>query len=191
MVSMMESFTKIGLPPIFQQHISNASTNQSDPGGGSFSADMMDTILVTAGQASPLMQTILFVYRLIGSQLGFDPSVVLTMLGFLWGASKVGSQIYGYVEHFINCHFMCAMYVSEDDHIYQHLMKWLSQQPSIRNNQSLMAQTVWKSAWEEEDELEGALFWTDGGDDDGGDRKYLNFSNQAARSVSVLLSLRT
>lgn len=175
------------LPSIFQNATFNASgSNGSGPTGsggqtGPFPAGVMDSLLVTAGQASPLMQVVLFVYRMIGSQLGLDPSVLLTLLGFFWGISKLGSQVYAHVSDFIDRHFMCAMFVSEYDHIYSHLMKWLSQQQSIRNSQYLMAQTVWKSAWEEEEELESALFFTDGGDADSG-HQYLNFSNQAARS---------
>ena len=192
----MDSLAKMGLqlPPFLQQHAGNTSAfNASGPTApgaagpsgaamGPFPAGMMDSILVTAGHASPLMQLVLFVYRQIGSQLGLDPSVVLTVLGLLWGVSKLGSQAWSHATGFVDRYFMCAMYVSEYDHIYVQLMKWLSMQQSIRSSRYLMAQTVWKSAWEEEEELENALYWTDG-DDGEGECKYLNFSNQAARSV--------
>lgn len=197
MASVMDSLAKMGLqlPPFLLQHAGNASafngsgpTTPGSPGApgaaaGPFPPGMMDSILVTAGHASPLMQLVLFVYRLLGAQLGLDPSVALTVLGLLWGVSKLGSQAWAHVVGFVDRHFMCAMYVSEYDHIYGQLMKWLSQQQSIRRSRYLMAQTVWKSAWEEEEELENALYWTDGDDGDG-ECKYLNFSNQAARSVS-------
>lgn len=179
------------LPSIFQQSGFNASTGNgtgpTDARGpaASFPAGVMDSFLATAGQASPLMQVFFFVYRMLGSHLGLDPSVLLTLLGFFWALSKIGSQIYAHILDLIDRHFMCAIFVSEHDHIYSHVMKWLSQQPSIRNSQYLAAQTVWKSAWEEEEDLESALFFTDGGDGDS-DRKYLNFSNQAARSVRVI-----
>lgn len=175
------------LPSILQQSGFNASTGNgtgpTDARGpaASFPAGVMDSFLATAGQASPLMQVFFFVYRMLGSHLGLDPSVLLTLLGFFWAFSKIGSHIYAHILDLIDRHFMCAIFVSEYDHIYSHVMKWLSQQPSIRNSQYLTAQTVWKSAWEEEEDLESALFFTDGGDGDS-DRKYLNFSNQAARS---------
>lgn len=176
----MNSFYKMGFPPIFQQAIANTSANATGP----FPTNVMDSFLATAGQVSPLMQVLLFVYRLLGAQFGLDPSVVLTTLGFLWGASKIASQAYAYLQSFLDRYLMCAMYVSEHDHIYQHLMKWLSYQQSIKDSRYLMAQTVWKGAWEEEEaELQNNLFWTDGGEGDGRGR-YLNFSSQAARSVS-------
>ncbi|EHK25971.1 uncharacterized protein TRIVIDRAFT_86068 [Trichoderma virens Gv29-8] len=117
---------------------------------------MMDTILTTTGHVSPLAQLVVFFYKLLGTQFGLDPSMVLAILGFIWGALKIGSQIYDYSQRFV------------DDYLI--------------NNQYLMAQTVWKTAWEEEEELEDALFWTDGGEVNGGNRMYLNFANQAARS---------
>ncbi|KAL9471138.1 hypothetical protein ACSS6W_009079 [Trichoderma asperelloides] len=199
LVSIVSSFSKISLPPIFGTPVANTSSfnassftttirGEDAAGGGSSSnipfaaGGMVDTILTTTGHASPLAQLVLFVYRLLGTQFGLDPSMVLAILGFVWGALKIGSQIYDSVQRFVDDYLMCAMYVTEDDHIYMHLMKWLSHHPSIKNNQYLMAQTVWKSAWEEEDELEDALFWTNGGEVGGGDKMYLNFSNQAAKS---------
>ncbi|KAL6902443.1 BCS1 N terminal domain-containing protein [Trichoderma evansii] len=199
LVSIVSSFSRMSLPPIFSTPVANTSSfnassftttirgeNAAEAGSSSnipFGAGgMVDTILTTTGHASPLAQLVLFIYRLLGTQFGLDPSMVLAILGFVWGALKIGSQIYDSVQRFVDDYLMCAMYVSEDDHIYMHLMKWLSHHPSIKNNQYLMAQTVWKSAWEEEDELEDALFWTNGGEADGGDKMYLNFSNQAAKS---------
>ncbi|KAH6611439.1 AAA ATPase [Trichoderma cornu-damae] len=200
LVSIVSSFSRMSLPPIFGTPVANTSLfnasssfattargeGSAGEGGNSnipFSAGgMVDTILTTTSHASPLAQLVLFFYRLLGTQFGLDPSMVLAVVGFAWGALKIGSQIYDFAQRFVDDYLMCAMYVSEDDHIYMHLMKWLSHHPSIRNNQYLMAQTVWKSAWEEEDELEDALLWTDGGEVDGGNRMYLNFANQAARS---------
>ncbi|KAM4066495.1 ATPase family associated with various cellular activities (AAA) domain-containing protein [Hirsutella rhossiliensis] len=194
----MDIWAKMGLqlPPFLQQQqqqhsqpgqsfprspADNASAPLNTSAAGPFSPGIMDTLLVSAGQASPLMQLVIFIYRQLGTQLGLDPSLVLTVLGVLWGLFKLGSQAYEFVEGLFDRYFLCAMYVSEYDHIYVQLMKWLSHQNSIRSSRFLMAQTVWKSAWEEEDDLEHALSWTDGDAGDG-EPKYLNFSNQAARS---------
>ncbi|KOS17192.1 putative mitochondrial chaperone [Escovopsis weberi] len=160
---------------------SSGSTVGGNTEDNAFSATVMNTLLATAGHASPLMQMILFVHRILGSNFGSDPSAVLTLVLFLWAFCKIGSVLYDHAEGLIDKYFMCAMFVSEDDQIHSHLMKWLSNQPSIRNNQYLMAQTVWKSAWEEEDEIDVALLWTDG-DGEGGEKKYLNFASHEARS---------
>ncbi|KAH0497923.1 hypothetical protein TgHK011_005205 [Trichoderma gracile] len=197
--SIVHSFSRMSLAPIFSTAVANSSSfnvssftgtvmAENGEGGSSNSnipfpaGGLMDTILATTGRASPLTQLLHFLYKLLGTQFGLDPSMMLAVLGFVWGAFKVGSQIYDFIRRFLDDYLMCAMYISEDDHIYSHLMKWLSNQPSIKNNQYLMAQTVWKSAWEEEEELEGVLSWTDGDEVDGGNRVYLNFANHAARS---------
>ncbi|KAI6784921.1 putative mitochondrial chaperone [Emericellopsis cladophorae] len=65
-------------------------------------------------------------------------------------------------------------------------MEWLSKNPKLNNKRFLTAQTVWSGPWEDELDEEGELkddkndlFWTDAG----GEIRYLNFSNQAARSA--------
>ncbi|EGR49348.1 uncharacterized protein TRIREDRAFT_60378 [Trichoderma reesei QM6a] len=124
----------------------SSNSNIPFPAGG-----LMDTILATTGRVSPLTQLLHFLYKLLGTQFGLDPSMMLAVLGFIWGAFKIGSQVHDFLRR-------------------------------IKNSQYLMAQTVWKSAWEEEEELEGVLSWTDGGEVDGGNRVYLNFASHAARS---------
>lgn len=204
LVSIVSSFGKMSLPPVFSASVANTSScNASsftanlggeDAAGGARSAanmpfdsgSIVDTILATTGHASPLAQLVLFVYRLFGTQFGLDPSMVLAIFGFLWGAFKIGSQIYDFIHWVVDDYFMSTMFVSEDDEIHRHLMKWLSQHPSIKNHNYLMAQTVWKSAWEQDDdETEDAILRTKSGEVDGGDMTYLNFSNQAAQSVRV------
>ncbi|KAF4974985.1 hypothetical protein FZEAL_8169 [Fusarium zealandicum] len=174
----MESLSKMGkmgLPPFLQSINSSSASNESSP----FPPGIMDTILVSAGQASPLLQLFLFVYRLLGAQLGLDPSVLLTFLGLLWGLSKVFDQVYETVEGLINQYLRCVMFVSEEDHIYNHFMFFLSEREDITRNRHLAAQTVWKSAWDEEDSAQTLeVMSVEDGDDS---PKYLNFASQAAR----------
>lgn len=163
----------------------NSSSKQTRNGAGPMKPDVVDTFLTSVGRGSPLVQVLLFVYRLIGSNLGFDPSMILTVLGFIWGVSKLLSQAQTYIGSFADKHLMCSITIAGEDAISTHLMTWLSQNSTIAKSNSLMAETIWKSAWEEhEDDMLGSLFWTDGGEDDGKQRRYLNFSNQAIRSVS-------
>ncbi|CAH0020983.1 unnamed protein product [Clonostachys rhizophaga] len=178
--SMMNSLTKLGI--LNHDKMPNMTTGTN----GTAAAGLMDTLLASASQASPVLQLVLFVYRLLGLPFGLDPSILLTVAGTLWAAQYAIFQVYHYIEGIVEKHLMCSITVNDNDSIYHHLMEWLSKQPSLNNNRYLMAQTVWKSAWEEDEEddengVESHLFWTDGGQGDGG--KYLNFSNQAARSV--------
>lgn len=181
----MNTFSNIGLsiPPILQQHMSNTSTGKVPNGtaGHGLPASMMDSFIMSASHASPLMQLFMFFYRLLGSQLGLEPSVILTIFGIIWGAFKVSSLVYAYCDSLVGRYLRCSVNIDEDDPIYRHVMNWLSMQPSMNTHLCLTAETVWKSAWEEEAE-ESVIFWTDGGQGED-DLKYLNFSNLALSTV--------
>ncbi|KAF4947037.1 hypothetical protein FSARC_14055 [Fusarium sarcochroum] len=167
---------KMAWPPFLQ-----AMNNTSQPLNSSASfPGIMDTFLVSAGQASPLLQLFLFIYRFVGAQLGLDPSLLLTFLGCLWGLSKLLDQVYSMVDNFISSYFRCTIYVSENDQIYSTLMQFLSEQQDIASNRHLTAQTVFKSAWDEEEDSANALATTSVEEDEDSP-KYLNFASDAAR----------
>ncbi|KAF5649317.1 mitochondrial chaperone BCS1 [Fusarium sp. NRRL 25303] len=137
--------SKMGWSPFLQAMNSTAqplNSSSSFPG-------IMDTFLVSAGQASPLLQLFLFVYRFVGAQLGLDPSILLTLLGCIWGLSKLFDQ-------------------------------FLSEQQDIASNRHLTAQTVFKSAWDEEEDQADVLA-TNTVEDGEDSPKYLNFASDAAR----------
>ncbi|OAA65087.1 bcs1 [Akanthomyces lecanii RCEF 1005] len=145
----------------------------------------MDTLLTTAGSVSPLSHLLLFVHKLLGAQFGIDPSLLLTVIGFVWGLSKILSHLYFYLESVIERFLTCSVQVSEDDPIYDHVMKFLAQQPFIKRSMQLTVQTVYRSAWdddEDEEEESMALCLTSGGNNEAADNCYLNFSHQAAAS---------
>ncbi|KAF4453050.1 mitochondrial chaperone BCS1 [Fusarium austroafricanum] len=168
--------SKMAWPP-FLQAMNN--TGQPLNASGPFPG-IMDTFLVSAGQASPLLQLFLFVYRFVGAQLGLDPSLLLTLLGCLWGLSKLFDQVYATIDNFLHTYFRCTIYVSENDQIYSTLMQFLSEQQDIATNRHLTAQTVFKSAWDEEENSAEALTTTSVEDDEDSP-KYLNFASDAAR----------
>ncbi|KAF5244007.1 hypothetical protein FANTH_7920 [Fusarium anthophilum] len=168
--------SKMAWPPFLQvMNDTGQPLNASGP-----LPKMVDTFLVSAGQASPLLQLFLFFYRFIGAQLGLDPSLVLTLLGCLWGLSKLFGQVYASIDSFLDTYFRCTIYVGENDQIYSTLMQFLSEQQDIATNRHVTAQTVFKSAWdEEEDEAEALATTSVEGDQDS--PKYLNFASDAAR----------
>ncbi|KAI1262191.1 P-loop containing nucleoside triphosphate hydrolase protein [Xylariaceae sp. FL1019] len=113
------------------------------------------------------------IYRVVGSSLGWDPTILLTALGVIWALNRVFRQVYSLVYKLITDHLMSTIHISSTDDIYLHLMKWLAVQPRMTDSRSLMAETVSKTAWEDEDESKIAR-------DNSG--LYLNFSNQEARA---------
>ncbi|KAF5006779.1 hypothetical protein FDECE_6867 [Fusarium decemcellulare] len=170
--------SKMGLPPFLQGMNSTAPSFNSS--ASSFPSGIMDTFLASAGQASPLLQLFLFVYRLVGDQLGLDPSLLLTFLGCLWGLSKLFDQVYAMVDNFISRYLRCVIHVTENDMMYSSLMHFLSEHKEIVDNRHLTAQTVFKSAWDEEEDSASSLTTTSVEDEEDSP-KYLNFASQAAR----------
>ncbi|KAI1438848.1 P-loop containing nucleoside triphosphate hydrolase protein [Xylaria sp. CBS 124048] len=114
------------------------------------------------------------VYQFIGSRLGWDPTMLLSLLGFVWAANKIARQVYHFLHGLVTEYMMSTVHISSTDDIYLHLMTWLSKQPTMINSRSLTAETMYKTAWEDEDESVVAR-------DHSG--VYLNFSNQQARAT--------
>ncbi|CAJ2508110.1 Uu.00g092960.m01.CDS01 [Anthostomella pinea] len=112
-------------------------------------------------------------YSFIGNWLGYDPTFILTALGFLWASNKVMRQMYHLFYGLITEHLMSTIHISSTDDIYLHIMKWLAMQPKMVNSRALTAETVSKTAWEDEEESNVARDLSG---------LYLNFSNQEARA---------
>ncbi|GJC93418.1 mitochondrial chaperone protein [Colletotrichum higginsianum] len=143
---------------------------------------MMESLLpMLGGQFNPVFRSLLLLYQMIGSNLGIDPTLVLTLVGFFWAANRVARQVYGAVFRLIQENFMSSIHITSTDEIYTHMMKWLALQPLMASSRSLTAETVSKTAWEEEEELEALQTRTIAGSG-GGNTEYLNFSNQEAKA---------
>jgi mitochondrial chaperone BCS1 len=162
---------------LFRNNMTNLSSG-SIPGEKS---PLMESLMpFLGGQISPLLRTAIFINQMIGSHLGLDPTMILTMFGFAWAIHRLGRQAYMTIYGIIKQNFMSSIHISSGDDIYTHMMKWLAVQPKMKNSTSLTAETTSKTAWEEEEEQLETLRVDSVADMDG--TKYLNFSNQAARA---------
>lgn len=144
--------------------IENASTS------GYTNGNIAETLLPLLG-----LRGFVPMYSFIGNWLGIDVTWILTFFGMIWAFNKLGRQIYHTLYGFITENLMSKIHISSNDDIYVHLMRWLALQPRLFNSRSLTAETVSKTAWEDEDESNVSR-------DKSG--IYLNFSNQEARAVS-------
>lgn len=113
-------------------------------------------------------------YGLVGGWLGLDPTFLLTVFGIVWAFNKIVRQVYGTMYGIVQEHLMSSIHISSTDDMYVHLMRWLAQQPKMVNSRALTAETVSKTAWEDEDDANVSR-------DKSG--IYLNFSHQEARAV--------
>ncbi|KAI1342229.1 P-loop containing nucleoside triphosphate hydrolase protein [Xylariaceae sp. FL0016] len=147
--------------------MANATTSGVDT-NATMPANIVENILPLIG-----LKAFVPMYSFLGSSLGWDPTYLLTTLGFVWASNKVFRQIYNLIYGLITEHLMSTIHVSSTDDIYLHLMKWLALQPKMVNSRALTAETASKTAWEDEDAS------SVGRDRTG---SYLNFSNQEARA---------
>ncbi|KAI1176138.1 P-loop containing nucleoside triphosphate hydrolase protein [Nemania sp. FL0916] len=162
----MNNFLREMMPQVVENATATA-TNASPSHSGA--ANVIENILPLLG-----LRGFAPVYRFIGNWLGWDPTSLLTIVGVIWAANKLIRQMVFFFHGMITEHLMSTIHISSTDDIYTHLMSWLSRQPRMVNSRALMAETVSKTAWEDEDESTVAR-----------DRSglYLNFSNQEARAT--------
>ncbi|KAI0124382.1 BCS1 N terminal-domain-containing protein [Xylariales sp. AK1849] len=155
-----------GVLPTMAANATASAENASSH--GPMHANIVESLLPMLG-----LRSILPMYGFIGSWLGLDPTWLLTTFGMMWAANKLIRQIYHSSYGFITEHLMSTIHISSNDDIYVHLMRWLALQPRMVNSRSLTAETVSKTAWEDEDDSNVSR-------DQSG--VYLNFSNQEARA---------
>ena len=151
------------------------ATMANDTATGKGQINIIESLLPLLG-----LRSIGPMYGILTSYLGGDTTLFIGFFGILWAVNKLFRQVYYTGFGIITELFMCHIHVSSTDDIYLHLMKFLAVQPKMVESRSLMAETVSKTAWEDEDESEiKALSSNASG--------LLNFSNQEARSVSDIM----
>lgn len=179
---------KMDFSTLFKGNLTAMAENMTGGRGGygaGNSNKMMESLLpMLGGQFNPVVRSLMLLYQMIGSNLGIDPTLILTLVGFFWAANRVVRQVYGAVFRLIQDNFMSSIHVSSTDEIYTHMMKWLALQPLMASSRSLTAETVSKTAWEEEEELEALQTRTIAGSGSGA-TEFLNFSNQEAKAVCL------
>lgn len=102
---------------------------------------LMDTLL-GIGQFSPLVtQFIMFAQHSVGSSLGLDPSAILTLAAFIWGTSYIIPAFIARIISFVERWLMASISISDDDPLYQKLMKDLCRRPEVVGSRRLATQT--------------------------------------------------
>lgn len=153
----------------FNSNLTAANMSGSVPG--------LEGIITLLGSRNPLVQIFMVLHQMVGSRIGIDPTMIITLAGFAWAANKIWRQFFMVIYRFIAEYLMASIHVSSGDEIYLHMIKFLASQPKLVNSRSLTAETLSKTAWEEEDEAD--VLATRISPD--GEGVYLNFSNQEAK----------
>jgi chaperone BCS1 len=119
------------------------------------------------------------IHKLIFSTFGFDVTVLVSLGAVLWLGARIGRSVWTVIWALISNNWMAEVSVSSTDEIHGHLIQFLAHQYKIKPSRRLMAETPSKSAWvldsEDTETPETTV-------DAEGNIKWLNFSNQEAKS---------
>ncbi|TVY39844.1 putative mitochondrial chaperone [Lachnellula subtilissima] len=133
------------------------------------STTLLETFIPGYG---PIHKFLLFTF-------GFDVTVLVSFAAALWITARLGRSTWAIIWSGVSNYFMAEITVSSTDEIHGHLIQFLAHQYKISSSRRLMAETPSKSAWEMDSEDTGTPEPTA---DANGNIKWLNFSNQEAKS---------
>ncbi|KUJ06703.1 uncharacterized protein LY89DRAFT_678561 [Mollisia scopiformis] len=146
----------------------NAENGSSNPVGIS-PTTLLETFVPGYG---PIHKFLLFTF-------GFDVTVLVTFGVVCWLSARIFRSAWGVLYALVSSNYMAEITVSSTDEIHGHLIAFLAHQYKINSSRRLMAETPSKSAWELDSEDTETPETTV---DAEGNIKWLNFSNQEAKS---------
>jgi mitochondrial chaperone BCS1 len=166
---------KIGIGNILESAFPPRSTgNVSDSsssllGGGLSPTTLLETFVPGYGA----------IHKFLLFSFGFDVTVLVSLGVVLWLSVGIFRSVWTVIYATVASNYMAKITVSSTDEIHAHLIAFLAYQYKINSSRRLMAETPSKSAWEldnEDTETPETTF------DAEGNIKWLNFSNQEAKS---------
>jgi chaperone BCS1 len=119
------------------------------------------------------------IHRFILYTLNIDITIVVSLLTVCWLSARIFRSTWSVLWTLLSSYFMAEISVSSTDEIHSHLIAFLAHQYKIKSTRRLMAETPSKSAWELDSEDTETPETTV---DSEGNIKWLNFSNQEAKS---------
>jgi chaperone BCS1 len=149
------------------QNAGKISSSDTIPG---MSSTTLLEILVPA--YGPIHKFLLFTF-------GFDVTVLVSLGVILWLSGRIIRSVWTVIYATIASNYMAEITVSSTDEIHAHVIAFLAHQYKINSSRRLMAETPSKSAWELDNEDTETPETTV---DAEGNIKWLNFSNQEAKS---------
>jgi chaperone BCS1 len=119
------------------------------------------------------------IHKFLLYSFGFDVTVLVSLGAVLWLTARISRSVWGVLKGVIMANWMSEISVSSNDEIHTHLRHFLAYQHETQGSRRLQADTPTKSAWELDSEVTDTLETAVDAD---GNIKFLNFSNQEAKS---------
>ncbi|KAH8805965.1 BCS1 N terminal-domain-containing protein [Xylogone sp. PMI_703] len=155
--------------------------------GAAFPAQSnMSNKTAPAASTGPLLPTTLLetfipgyntIHRLVLDSFGFDVTVLVSFGAALWVTARISQSLWKLTTSFVQENYMSEITISSTDEIYSHIILFLANRSKL--SRRLMATTPAVTPWEL-DTAENELHETTV--DAEGNIKWLNFSNQEAKS---------
>lgn len=147
--------------------------NSTDPSGSPILSISPTTLLETFIPGyGPIHKFLLYT-------IGFDVTILVSLGAALWIGTRICRSVWKVIWSLISDNYMSEISVSSTDEIHGHLLQFLAHKYILKPARRLMAETPSKSAWEVDEETETL----DSPVDADGNIKWLNFSNQDAKSI--------
>ena len=119
------------------------------------------------------------IHKFILFTSGIDVTVLVSLITVVWLSARILRSVWTVLWSLISSNWMAEVTVSSTDEIHGHLIAFLAHQYKVKSARRLMAETPSKSAWElDSEDTETAETTVDAE----GNIKWLNFSNQEAKS---------
>jgi mitochondrial chaperone BCS1 len=119
------------------------------------------------------------IHKFLLFSFGFDVTVLVSLGVVLWLSGRIFRSVWTVIYATVASNYMAEITVSSTDEIHAHLIAFLAHQYKINSSRRLMAETPSKSAWELDNEDTET---PETSVDAEGNIKWLNFSNQEAKS---------
>ena len=100
---------------------SNFTESSNATNSGNIPSQLFESIIPGYG---PIHKFILYTF-------GLDITILVTLFAAIWAISKLGHYIFMTIYSLVAENYLSSIHVSSYDDIYEHLMKWLADQPHL------------------------------------------------------------
>ncbi|KAL3422942.1 mitochondrial chaperone BCS1 [Phlyctema vagabunda] len=121
-----------------------------------------------------------YLHRFVLYSTGFDVTSLVSYIALLWIAQRIYNSARTAFNSFLHSLWVSEVTINSTDDIHGHLIQFLAHQFETKSSRKLLAETPAKTAWQVDSEMTEALETTTDAD---GNTKWLNFSNQEAKSL--------
>ncbi|RDW83013.1 hypothetical protein BP5796_04504 [Coleophoma crateriformis] len=120
-----------------------------------------------------------YIHRFVLQSTGFDVTSLVSLIALLWASARIYKSLYSALVTAVQAVWVSEITINSTDDIHNHLIQFLAFQYRTKSARWLLAETPAKTTWQIDSEATEVPETTT---DSEGNIKWLNFSNQDAKS---------